>query len=426
MVRFYNRSRGTGISKLNFLLLVVSSLFLVMLGCEKKTGEKKAGENKCDKTSVLSDKPLAGFQNELLNIAFETATSIPVKPHIKDRSKAQEAVVTVCLKLDQPKRALGFIEKIDNWRRGYCYADLAFYCAQHGDVNVQHYLNIAGEIADDANIGQSSRRDRIRVKIAQTHALLGHTQEANEFETGVVDSESGKVAGARAMMSDNGAFNEQMKMLDTLVASGIFDTVKNSLESATELFNRFYEDTEKRTLVEDKIKSSWDLLPIFIRIDLLSAMAGFAADHGDKGKTLELVNEAQVLLDSLQWPPENQITIMAKLVKLRCRADDVEKARVCADAALALFKDSRDSIINLHRAGVLCPLAEGYQLMGDKDAALSVYKQAVEEGVVNINSRPRAENLSATCCSMALYAFEPDDGLWKQIHQIREALGDPW
>ena len=228
------------------------------------------------------------------------------------------------------------------------------------------------------------------------------------------------------MAGDKDSFDEQMKILDKVVAAGVFDVIKNELESAKELFNRFYEDTEKRTLVENKIKSSWFALPVLFRIELLTTMAGFAADHNDKGKALELINEAQLLLDNHVWDPENQIATTAQLVKLRCRADDLEKAAACADAALALFNDKRDSIINIHRAGVLRPLAEGYQSMGDKDKALSVCKQAVEEGIVNINSRPRAEDLSATCCSMALYAVEPDAGLWTRIHQIREALGDPW
>lgn len=423
-MRFYYSIGRRSTVKICFILLAGLSLFILMFGCRKKNGD--AGTNRPDEKSILSDKPLAAFQNELLDIAFKTAASIPVKPHIKDRSKAQEAVVAVCLRLDQPKRALEFTKKIDNWRRGYCYADLAFYLAQHGDVNVQHYLNLAGEIAEDPNIGETSRRDRIRVKIAKTHILLGRVKEANEFETGVVDSETGKVAGIRAMVSNNDSFNEQMKMLDALIASGIFDTVKNSLESATELFNRFYEDTEKRALVEDKIKSSWNLMPIFVRIDLLSSLAGFAADHGDNSKAHELINEAQILVDGLQWPPENHITITAKLIKLRCKSGDMEKAKACADSALALFKDKKDAIINIHRAGVLRPLAEAYQLMGNKDAALSVYKQAVEEGTVNINSRPRAQDLSATCCSMALYAAEPDAELWTRIRQVNEALGGPW
>ncbi len=64
--------------------------------------------------------------------------------------------------------------------------------------------------------------------------------------------------------------------------------------------------------------------------------------------------------------------------------------------------------------------------MDDTAAALMVYKRAVEEGVENPNSRPRAEDLSATCLSMALHMVEPDAELKNRIRQISEGLGDPW
>src|SRR5262245_54547858 len=60
--------------------------------------------------------PLATFQGELLDFAFDVATAIPIQPHIKDRSRAQEQVVAACLELNLRQRAQGYIERIDNWR----------------------------------------------------------------------------------------------------------------------------------------------------------------------------------------------------------------------------------------------------------------------------------------------------------------------
>jgi hypothetical protein len=64
--------------------------------------------------------------------------------------------------------------------------------------------------------------------------------------------------------------------------------------------------------------------------------------------------------------------------------------------------------------------------MGNTAAALSVYAKVIEAGVENPNSRPRAEDLAATCCSMAVHAVEPDPRLWSRIRSIRDGLGDPW
>jgi tetratricopeptide (TPR) repeat protein len=117
---------------------------------------------------------------------------------------------------------------------------------------------------------------------------------------------------------------------------------------------------------------------------------------------------------------------MAKLAALRFRAGQIEKAQEQADKALELFESKRDRIVNIYRAESLQPLAEAYSMMSNTPRALAVYELAVTEGVANPNSRPRAEDLSATCCSMALHAVEPGAELWERIRTIHEGLGDPW
>jgi hypothetical protein len=80
----------------------------------------------------------------------------------------------------------------------------------------------------------------------------------------------------------------------------------------------------------------------------------------------------------------------------------------------------------MFRAGALRPLAEAYHALGDRDAALSVYKLAVEEGALNPNARPRAMDLSATCLSLAQSACEPDAELRERLAEMRAGLGSPW
>ena len=97
------------------------------------------------------------------------------------------------------------------------------------------------------------------------------------------------------MIAGEDYFDEQMNALDALIAPGNFDIVENALKTCANFFNRFYDDTERRSLVEGKIKTSWGKLPVFMRIELLAELAGFALDHADQAKALELVNEAQPL-----------------------------------------------------------------------------------------------------------------------------------
>lgn len=412
-------SRMTTRVRLFFLLC----FFMVMtwnIGCCQVAVELVAFQT----NKILLDKPIAGYQKELLNIAFDVATMIPITPHIKDRSKAQALVVETSLELDQPQQALDFIEKIDNWRRGSGFADFAFYCVRNGYIeNISKYLDQAAEISLAT---EDWRRDQIKVKIAKTQTLLGQVEQVGQLQEGLVESETGKVADAEAMMATEESFQKNIKTLDDLIAPGTFDISKNALFSYTTLYDRFYENQEHRSLIEEKIKTSWTNIPIFIRLDLMMNLIKSSLGHLDKENAIRFVNESQVIFDEFEWEPEYYIPLQAKLITLRFKAGDTQKTHEEADKVLAYFQENGEKIINIYRAETLTPLAETYHAIGDNDSALKVYKLALENAVENPNSRPQAEDLSETCLSLARNAMEPDAELWAQIRQIKEGLSDPW
>lgn len=397
--------------------------FIAPIG-EKPATQAPKAEKKSEEVNI-TDSPISNFRTQLLDLAFEVATAIPVEPHLKDRSKAQESVVSACLELDQAQRALKFAERINNWRRGSAYADLAFYFAKRGwDANrLQPLMGLATQVSESA---EDWRKDRIRVKLAKTHALLGNHKVAEKLEEGVVDAETGKVDSVRAETLDPEALDKQLAGVDKIVESGNFDLIRNSLEGCVQLFNRFFSDVEKRDRIEKKIKSSWNRIPLMVRVELMMELVEFSLEHKDQPKALSLVNDTQAVFESAPWTAEYGVPLMARISGLRARAGEKEAARKSADAALALFEKDREKIANIYRAGALRPLAEAYQAMGNSPAALALYQKIVEEGVENPNSRPRAEDLSATCLSMALSGVEPDSALWTRIQKIKDGLGKPW
>jgi len=323
--------------------------------------------------------------------------------------------------------ALGYIEGIANWRRGAAYADLAFYCAQRGHAAAaQDYLGLARQVADAENETmedfQSWRRDRILVKIAGTHVWLGQTQEAARLQSGVVDSEAGRVEAVKAALVDSERFEEHFKALEALVATGNFDTLRNALDGFAELYDGFYGDKDRRTQLEEKMKSSWGGAPAMLRIELLMKLAGSALEHEDRGRATGLTKEAQALTSSEIPRPEDRIPLMARSAALLHRAGDEEKGRSEIAAALGTFETERESIADMYRREALVPIAESYQSMNETASALAVYKLAVDEGALNVNTRPRAEDLCATCLSMALHGVEPDGDLWGRIKGVCKGL----
>jgi hypothetical protein len=417
------------------LLMSGGALLLCTSGSTTHAGAapiavKESAEKNPPATRPVADKPLPGFQRDLLDMAFSTASRVPAAPHIKTRSRMQEEVAETCFELDQPRRGLECVEKIEDWRRGKGYADFAFYCAERGDTSeVQHYLDlarlIAQRIAKEPDT-QEWQIDRIRASIAKTYVVLGATNKADELTAGAVEFEAGKVEALKVSRMDAKAFDAELLVIDGMIEHGNFDKTKNALESCAKLFDRFYDDQERRTLVADKIRSSWSKLPLGVRIDLLVELVESALKHDDRSQALALVDEALALMESATWLPEDHVALMARLAGLRGRAGDEAGAKSEAGTALALFRSEREKIANFRRAGALRPLAEAYQSLNDGAAALSIYKTAVEEGSVNPNARARAEDLAATCRSMALSAVQPDAELTARMRQIHDGLVDPW
>jgi len=198
------------------------------------------------------------------------------------------------------------------------------------------------------------------------------------------------------------------------------------MDAYAALYDRFYDDPKRRPQVEAKIKAAIDSLPVWCRLDLLMTLAKSAWAHTDRAAAIELLHRAQRMTDAHQWPPRYGLPLKARLVALRAQVGDPQKARAEADAALTWFDAVRHQMVDIDRAGALRPLAEAYQSMGDSATALAVYRRVVDEGVVNPNSRPNAQDLSATCLSMATHGVEPDEALWARMRQIHKALGPPW
>ena len=116
----------------------------------------------------------------------------------------------------------------------------------------------------------------------------------------------------------------------------------------------------------------------------------------------------------------------ARLATLLFRAGERDGAVQLAAATLGFYDAERAKIVDIDRADALRSLAEAHAAMGDRAAALALYRRVVEEGVANPNSRPRLDDLAATVASMSREGVEPDAALSARIGEIASKLGDPW
>jgi hypothetical protein len=288
---------------------------------------------------------------------------------------------------------------------------------------------MAARIADESMDSQGSQdwhRDRVRAAIARTYVILGDMGEADRFEAGLADSEAGRTAAARVGRMTRGEFDARLARVDAVLATGSLDQIRNAKQVCVHLFDRFHDDVEARQKVLQRLRSAAERVPVLVRLEVLMDASDVALRHDDSALGLDLVNEATSLVEHFEARPPERVPVLARLAVLRHRFGEAAAGRALLDAARSHYEANRKLVVDIHRAGTLRPLAEAHARVGDTVTALRLFREAVEEGTANPNSRPRATDLVATCCSMARLGVEPDARLWERLRQINGALGNPW
>jgi hypothetical protein len=424
--QLFSRPRIIPMSRLSSALLALILLTAVEVQADNPQGKPHADAAPAEGARwTWVNKPIEPYREALLDFAFDIATKIPIHPYIKDRSRAQESVVYACLRLDQAARVAAFAEKIDNWRRGLMQAELAIYGIQRGVTwDVPRLLKSADWIADQAD--QDWRKQSVKIKIAQANLLLGQKDTSKLFDPQAAEKRlvEGQPAAPAAEMSDKD-YAAELEQMDQVMAKDP-NTIKGVMLSLGELHARFYNQADRRTTLEEKIKAGWSKLRPYDKISLCIQLAETALAHADQASALRHVNEAWVMVRSHQWTLEYYFPIAGRLSIAQYKAGDAEMARQNIENTLKLFEQARDKIETFQQASMIRPFAEAYTIMSDTEKAMSTYRRVVEIGSVNPNARTRAEDLTATGVSMALHGFEPDPALWSQMRRIGDGLVDPW
>ena len=367
---------------------------------------------------------------QLLEMAFRAASALPANPHIKARSRAQEEVVSACLDLRQPERATECLHALESWRRGTGLAKVGLYLAEHGAVaEAERCLVEAEQIAHATAaepLQQGWRVDRIRAGIARARVALGQRGVAEAIAAGLDPVATAQVLPARARAADAASFPSTLNALDQVLESGNFESVRGALDACVALFDRFYAEPEQSDQAEQRVLHAYGKLPLAVRVELILQLVDVALAHADAKRATRLLEVGDGLLTATHWLPEDEIALLARLGALRHRAGDPERGGQDLHKGIEMLEANLHRIVDIARAGVLRAIAGAYQVTGQTAVALEFYRRTVEAGVENPNSRPRAEDLVASCLAMARLGVEPDATLWARMQQVERGLTDPW
>lgn len=363
-------------------------------------------------------------RKSLLVTAFAVASSMPIDPHERDRARAQEAVAQACLDSGLLDQAEECADQMEGWRRGNVIALLGQRYAALGQTEEARECATRALLVD---VGDTTwGMDIVVTEVARIYVKLGDEGKAFALVTEGQSAERGRVEAARTAKLSEAQLDVQADMFDKAIATMNFDLVRGGIDGYFAWLERVMDDAPRRERALKALRSAIPGLPFDIQVRSGVQLADALCAHGYKEAAALEVDRASKLFRATVFLPEDTAPLGVVIAKARFRMGDVNAARAELQRLRLEYEARAETIVNLRRAASLRALAEGYFLIGDSADAVRCYGAALDAGALNPNARPRAEDLSATCVSMAMSEFVPSPELLLRIEHIRAGLADPW
>ncbi len=378
----------------------------------------------CTATPRAPEGEVAIGRPQTLAIAFEVASRIPANPHARDRARMQGLVVEACIELGMLDAATTYARSISDWRRGEALALIAQCHAASGTrAQAEALLETALLVAAGE---RDWRRERIRVAIAKAELALGNETRALELTGGMSPAELGRIEVARTEFVDAAKFDERAELFDRAIATKNFDLARSAIDGYLVMLGRITNDDARSTRAKSSIEAAIVGLPLDLQVIDTVQLARVLFARQQKDAAEAALAHACDLFAKTTFLAED----LAPLGVVIARAHLALGHREAAEGELRHLRAQCESrqreIVDVRRARSFRDLAEAFEEVGDHASAMRCYAQALDAGSVNPNARPRAEDLCATCVSMARAGVAPTPALVRRIDSIRTSLVDPW
>ncbi len=363
-------------------------------------------------------------RDALLTQAFDIASSIPADPHERDRSRAQQDVALACLDLGLVAEAQAYALRIDGWRRGEALALAGRrYAANKDSKRAADCAALArASVADD----ESWSHERVMALVGGIYLVLGDEAAANESVRGIAQQHLGTFEAVRTGLVPLTQLDAQGEMFDKAVALGNFDFTRSAVEGYLALIERVHADGPRMARALASVDAAFKGLPLDLQVGYRAAVAQRLATLGHAVEAKEQLSRAAQVCATTTFQAEDIVPLGVVVARTRIRLGDRDGARKDLQRLRGEYAVHRNGIVDLRRGASLRALAEAYAELGERDRSLLLYAEALDAGALNPNARPRAEDLSATCLSMAVSRTEPTPEMLRRTQEIRASLADPW
>lgn len=325
----------------------------------------------------------------ILNKAFEGASLMPLYPHVKTRSLLQYEIVEEFAARGEYDYAYDLANLIMDWRRGQGFALIAHQMVEngHSEERVAELLRQGERIA---SLTDSWQREEIAALLALTHAALDNQEKARFLVSGMVESEVGRLESYNAANQVETEVETRLQVLEQLLLTATLDTQRNVLEGLYALHLEVYHEPEMRAMLEAKIRAVLLKLPSNLAFEGELRLAQNAAEMGDTEAVRSILDPLEAFVFNDVWEAQHQYELICKLVDTEHEVGNSARALELLDRAKKQFAERKPTIEPMYWGTCQRPLAESYRKLGKPEVSLDIIRQALLDGVVNPNIRPRS------------------------------------
>lgn len=417
---------------LSVATLAIAALVVVPAACSSERTQARSGSEvsqssdatKVSGTTAAPTAALTASRAALLTTAFAGVSRMPIDPHERDRARAQESVVQACLELGFLDQAAQLADQMQGWRQGNVIALLGQRYAALGQDDRARACAARALLIDP---GESTwGKDIVATEVARIYVKLGDDSKAYATVAADLQAERGRVEAERTAKLPDAQLDAQADMFDKAIATMNFDLARGGIDGYLAWLDRVIDDAPRRERALKALSAALPGLPFDLQVRGNVQLADVLFAHGYKELATLQVDRASELFRATVFLPEDTAPLGVVVAKARIRLGDPKAGRAELRRLRTEYEARAETIVNLRRAASWRALAEGYLLLGDTEDAGYCYAAALDAGALNPNARPRAEDLSATCVSMAVSGFMPPPELLLRIENIRAGLADPW
>lgn len=416
------------------MIKTVSALFLGLLLCSACT-DRPAG----------SGSSLSPDQRKLITKAADALLLLPDMPHERNRNRELGTLVELLIASNDLQRAEHYRKQLTNWRAAQLEVSAATKYVQSGNseraeelvAEVESIANTVigmkagtivatGEHADYLERYDDYRLDRIKVALAAYYWAKGDKASAKQWSENVLPAEQAPFIKMQAEALAEDDYEGALAINETLARGETFEGKKLAIDGMVQLFGLYYAEEQKRQALRTLIDELSPPMPVMFRIEWLHHMAIAAFGQGDEEAAEQFYHEASVLIANSEFRPKLFFPMKASNIITAYRLNYQDDALEAAGLLFEKYKESEQRIVDINRADALCPIGEAYAYMKQEDSAEQVYLYALDQAVINPNSRPRLEDLNLIVISLIEYDVSLTPGLHEKIDGLVSSLGSPW